>query len=70
MELTGIRTEEWFSTAKATAHIRQRDAEGMRPGGYGLLLASGTVNALIYNEVGNEVFLINCVDLVPDDKSG
>jgi len=40
------------------AHIVQREAEGMRPGGYGLLLAGGTVDELIYNEIGNEVLLV------------
>jgi anti-sigma regulatory factor (Ser/Thr protein kinase) len=40
----------------------QREAEGMRPGGYGLLLAGGTVDELIYSEIGNEVLLIKYVD--------
>ena len=44
------------------AHIEQREAEGLRPGGYGLLLAAGTVDELIYNEIGNEVLLIKYVD--------
>jgi anti-sigma regulatory factor (Ser/Thr protein kinase) len=44
------------------AHIVQREAEGMRPGGYGLLLAGGTVDELIYSEIGNEVLLIKYVD--------
>jgi anti-sigma regulatory factor (Ser/Thr protein kinase) len=44
------------------AHIVQREGEGMRPGGYGLLLAGGTVDELIYSEVGNEVLLIKYVD--------
>src|ERR1700759_2742426 len=44
------------------AHIRQREEEGMRPGGYGLLLASGTVDELIYSEMGNEVLLIKYVN--------
>jgi hypothetical protein len=30
----------------------------MRPGGYGILLAQGVVNELIYSEAGNEVLLI------------
>jgi anti-sigma regulatory factor (Ser/Thr protein kinase) len=47
------------------AHIEQREAEGMRPGGYGLLLAGGTVDELIYSEIGNEVLLIKYVDQVP-----
>jgi anti-sigma regulatory factor (Ser/Thr protein kinase)/ActR/RegA family two-component response regulator len=45
-----------------TAHIVQREAEGMRPGGYGLLLAGGTVDELIYNEIGNEVLLVKYLD--------
>jgi anti-sigma regulatory factor (Ser/Thr protein kinase) len=44
------------------AHIMEREAEGMRPGGYGLLLAGGTVDELIYSEIGNEVLLIKYVD--------
>jgi anti-sigma regulatory factor (Ser/Thr protein kinase) len=44
------------------AHIAQREQEGMRAGGYGLLLAAGTVDELIYNEIGNEVLLIKYVD--------
>jgi anti-sigma regulatory factor (Ser/Thr protein kinase) len=48
------------------AHIVQREEAGMRPGGYGLLLASGTVDELIYNEVGNEVLLVKYVDSTPD----
>jgi anti-sigma regulatory factor (Ser/Thr protein kinase)/ActR/RegA family two-component response regulator len=47
------------------AHIEQREAEGIRPGGYGLLLAAGTVDELIYNEIGNEVLLIKYVDMTP-----
>jgi hypothetical protein len=34
----------------------------MRPGGYGLLLASGTVDELIRNEIGNEAILIKYLD--------
>jgi anti-sigma regulatory factor (Ser/Thr protein kinase) len=44
------------------AHIMQREAEGMRPGGYGLLLAGGIVDELIYSEIGNEVLLIKYVN--------
>jgi anti-sigma regulatory factor (Ser/Thr protein kinase) len=50
------------SSDDPTAHIRQRQQEGMRPGGYGLLLASGTVDELIYNEIGNEAVLIKYLD--------
>ena len=44
------------------AHIEEREAEGIRPGGYGLLLAAGTVDELIFSEIGNEVLLIKYVD--------
>jgi anti-sigma regulatory factor (Ser/Thr protein kinase) len=40
----------------------KREEEGMRPGGYGLLLASGAVDELLYNEVGNQVLLIKYLD--------
>jgi len=45
-----------------TAHILLRKEQGMRAGGYGLLLASGTVDELLYNETGNEVILIKYLD--------
>ena len=44
------------------AHVSQREEEGLRQGGYGLLLAAGTVDELIYSEIGNEVLLIKYVD--------
>jgi anti-sigma regulatory factor (Ser/Thr protein kinase) len=44
------------------AHMTQREEQGMRPGGYGLLLAAGTVDELIHSEVGNEVLLIKYFD--------
>ena len=47
------------------AHIQAREKAGMRPGGYGLLVASGTVDELIYSEIGNEVLLIKYVDPEP-----
>jgi anti-sigma regulatory factor (Ser/Thr protein kinase) len=50
------------SSDDPTAHIVQRNQEGMRAGGYGLLLAAGTVDELIYNELGNEVLLIKYLD--------
>jgi anti-sigma regulatory factor (Ser/Thr protein kinase)/ActR/RegA family two-component response regulator len=48
-----------------TAHIALRQQEGMRAGGYGLLLASGTVDELIYNEIGNEAILVKYLDSDP-----
>jgi anti-sigma regulatory factor (Ser/Thr protein kinase) len=44
------------------AQITEREKEGMRAGGFGLLVASGTVDELIYSEIGNEVLLIKYLD--------
>ncbi len=40
------------------AHVEHREELGLRPGGYGILLAQGVVDELIYSEIGNEVLLI------------
>lgn len=39
-------------------HSEVRDRLGMRPGGFGILLARHMVDELIYNEAGNEALLI------------
>ena len=39
-----------------------RDERGMRPGGFGILLAKRLVDELIYNEKGNEVVLVKYLD--------
>jgi DNA-binding NarL/FixJ family response regulator len=65
---SGFRRESVIHAAIANpshdpaAHIMQRQEEGMRAGGFGLLLASGTVDELIYSEIGNEVLLIKYMD--------
>jgi anti-sigma regulatory factor (Ser/Thr protein kinase)/ActR/RegA family two-component response regulator len=51
------------------AHMAERDQGGLRPGGYGLLLAAGTVDELIYSEIGNEVLLIKYADWLTDDTT-
>jgi anti-sigma regulatory factor (Ser/Thr protein kinase) len=40
------------------AHMARRAERGMRPGGFGILLARKVVDELVYNERGNEVLLI------------
>ncbi len=40
------------------AHVVKRSEEGMRPGGYGVMMAKHLVDELIYGEKGNEVLLI------------
>jgi anti-sigma regulatory factor (Ser/Thr protein kinase) len=64
---SGFRRESLGDAAMAessddpAAHIVKREEEGMRAGGYGLLLAGGTVDELLYSEIGNEVVLIKYV---------
>ena len=43
-------------------HVAVREAEGLRPGGFGLLLAKKLVDELFYSEKGNEVLLVKYVD--------
>jgi CheY-like chemotaxis protein/anti-sigma regulatory factor (Ser/Thr protein kinase) len=42
-------------------HIKFRQAQGIRPGGFGLLLLNNFADELIYNSKGNEVILIKRV---------
>ena len=40
------------------AHAEVREQRGIRPGGFGILLAKNMVDEMIYNERGNEVLLV------------
>ena len=42
----------------AVKHANIRESQGLRPGGYGILLASNFADELLYNELGNEVLLV------------
>jgi CheY-like chemotaxis protein/anti-sigma regulatory factor (Ser/Thr protein kinase) len=44
------------------SHFTVREAKGLRPGGFGLLLAKNLVDELIYNEKGDEVLLVKYLD--------
>ena len=44
-------------------HVGLRDAQGMRPGGYGVLITQRLVDQLIYGQDGNEVILIKYLDV-------
>ena len=43
-------------------HMEEREARGLRPGGFGILMSRKLVDDLIYNEKGNEVLLIKYLD--------
>jgi anti-sigma regulatory factor (Ser/Thr protein kinase)/ActR/RegA family two-component response regulator len=47
-------------------HLDHRAAQGLRPGGFGILITKRLVDQIIYSERGNEVILIKHTDLVPD----
>jgi len=51
-------------------HVEYRDAHGMRPGGFGVLLTQRLIDELVYNEQGNEVTLIKYLDLEPRVSPG
>jgi anti-sigma regulatory factor (Ser/Thr protein kinase) len=51
-------------------HLEYRDARGMRPGGFGVLLTQKLVDELVYNEQGNSVILIKYLDLDSPEKPG
>jgi DNA-binding response OmpR family regulator len=53
-------------------HMETREAQGKRPGGFGILMAKRLVDELIYNEKGNEVLLVKYVggvDAAPTSQS-
>ena len=41
-----------------TAHMQVREEQGLRPGGFGLLMVRASVDELLYNETRNEVVFI------------
>jgi anti-sigma regulatory factor (Ser/Thr protein kinase) len=47
-------------------HLKHREARGIRPGGYGILLAKNLVDELFYGEKGNDVLLIKYIN---DERS-
>jgi anti-sigma regulatory factor (Ser/Thr protein kinase) len=43
-------------------HQKHREEQGIRPGGYGILLAKNLVDELFYGEKGNDVLLIKYIN--------
>ena len=60
----GFRLEEIPHAAVANPaddpirHVAVREQKGMRPGGFGVLIAQQLVDQIIYGQNGNQVFLI------------
>lgn len=49
-------------------HTMKRDQLGLRPGGFGILLARSLVDELIYNDKGNEALLIKYLERKEKEK--
>ena len=49
-------------------HALYRESQGLRPGGYGVLLTRHFVDELIYGEKGNDVLLIKYLDTARGSK--
>jgi len=47
------------------SHMRVREEQGLRDGGFGILMATKLVDEVIYGEHGNDVILIKYLDLPP-----
>jgi CheY-like chemotaxis protein/anti-sigma regulatory factor (Ser/Thr protein kinase) len=50
------------SSSQPIAHVRVRQEKGLRPGGFGILMARAMVDELLYNEVRNEVVFVKYLD--------
>ncbi len=71
---TGFRPEDLTHAAvnnppeDPARHVKARVEKGMRPGGFGMVLARTMVDELIYNEAHNEVVLIKYLDPDPNPE--
>jgi anti-sigma regulatory factor (Ser/Thr protein kinase) len=43
-------------------HMSHREDQGLRPGGFGIMIAQAKVDELIYNEAQNEVVFVKYLD--------
>lgn len=65
---SGFRLEDLDHAAvanppdKPVDHVRVREEKGMRPGGFGIVLARAIVDELLYNEAQNEVLFVKYLD--------
>jgi CheY-like chemotaxis protein/anti-sigma regulatory factor (Ser/Thr protein kinase) len=51
-------------------HVAVREEKGIRPGGFGILMAQAMVDEVIYNEAHNEVVLIKYLDAPGSTPAG
>lgn len=48
-----------------TRHMERRQELGLRPGGFGIMLASQVIDELVYNQKHNELIFVKYIDPVP-----
>lgn len=53
-----------------TRHMEVRQQLGLRPGGFGIMLASQVIDELVYNERHNELIFVKYIDGGPDQSAG
>jgi len=60
----GFRSEELAHAASAEGleHLKVREEKGIRPGGFGMLMARAMVDELIYNQAQNEVIFVKYLE--------
>jgi anti-sigma regulatory factor (Ser/Thr protein kinase) len=59
----GFRSDELAHAAsEGLEHLKVREEKGLRPGGFGMLMARALVDELIYNEAQNEVVFVKYLD--------
>ena len=51
-------------------HVAVREEKGIRPGGFGILMAQAMVDEIIYNEARNEVVFIKYLDAPSSTPAG
>ena len=51
-----------YSPSQPIEHVKVRQEKGIRPGGFGILMARAMVDELLYNEVRNQVVFIKYLD--------
>ena len=59
--------------SEPTAHMSVREEQGIRPGGFGLLMTKAGADELLYNEAQNEVLFVKYFDnaqAMPAKKAG
>jgi anti-sigma regulatory factor (Ser/Thr protein kinase) len=59
--------------SEPTAHMSVREEQGIRPGGFGILMTKAGADELLYNEAQNEVLFVKYFDnpqAMPEKKSG